>query len=73
MSDYANQLNIKLAEVVRLTFNDIVHFDHEEIRGSIEIVICYDFLKVIRDTISKVIIEHEENLAKQVEANRKMN
>jgi hypothetical protein len=75
MSDYANQLNIKIAEVARLTFNDIVQADgqHEEIRGSIEIVVHFDFLKVVRDAINQVIVNHEENLAKQVEANRKMN
>jgi hypothetical protein len=74
MSDYANQLNIKISEVARLTFNDIVQTEtSEEIRGSIEIVVCYDFLKVVRDAINQVIVNHEENLAKQVEANRKMN
>jgi hypothetical protein len=74
MSDYANQLNIKIAEVARLTFNDIVQTEaSEEIRGSIEIVVHFDFLKVVRDAINQVIVNHEENLAKQVEANRKMN
>jgi hypothetical protein len=74
MSDYANQLNIKISEVARLTFNDIVQTEtSEEIRGSIEIVVHFDFLKVVRDAINQVIVNHEENLAKQVEANRKMN
>jgi hypothetical protein len=71
MSDYANQLNIQIAEVVRLTFNDMS--PQGELLSSIQIVVHCDFIKTVSEMIAKTVKDHEEALAKQVEANRKMN
>jgi hypothetical protein len=71
MSDYANQLNIQIAEVVRLTFNDMS--PQGELLDSHLIVVHYDFLKAMSNTINQAMSDHEKTLAKQVEANRKMN
>jgi hypothetical protein len=71
MSDYANQLNIQIAEIVRLTFNDMS--PQGELLDSIQIVIHADFLKAMSDTITQAMSDHAVMLAKQVEANRKMN
>lgn len=71
MSDYANQLNIQIAEVVRLTFNDMS--PQGELLDSFQIVTHIDFLKAMSDMIIQAMSDHSQMLAKQVEANRKMN
>ena len=70
MSQYTNKFTIRIGEVVRLIFIDEYN--------NIETEVCHvtmhvGALKVLRDTISSVIEQHEARLIEQKEINKSMN
>jgi hypothetical protein len=70
MSQYINQMNCNIAEIVRLQFNEVIQDDQPPIFSTI-ICMHYEFLKAVYDTIGKTIEQHEEQL-KNVKSNQKL-
>ena len=70
MSNYINQMNVRIAEIARLQFNDVIQDDQPPI---FSLVVCMniEFLKVVYDTIGKSIAQHEEQL-KNIGSNQKL-
>ena len=74
MSEYFNQVNCNISEVVRLTFNEVMPGDSEDDVSTIIVLCChYEFLKALRDTISETISQHEKIMAEQKEKNKGLN
>lgn len=72
MSEYFNQVNCNISEVVRLTFNEVM--PGEDSANEIIVLCChYEFLKALRDTISETISQHEKYIAEQKEKNKGLN
>ena len=62
-SQYVNQVNVHISEMVRLTFNEQMPQNNNEIQHVVTICMHFEFLKLTRDTISKALAEHEGTLA----------
>lgn len=72
MSEYFNQVNCNISEVVRLTFNEVM--PGEDSASTIIVLCChYEFLKALRDTISETINQHEKFVDEQRENNKGLN
>lgn len=68
MSQYTNQISISINEVARLTFLDAT----KNIEVA-EVVMHIGMLTNFYELLGKTIRDHEENLVKQIEANKGLN
>ena len=62
-SQYVNQVNVHIGEMVRLTFNEVMPQHNNEIEPVATFSMHLEFLKVLNKTISGALSEHEANIA----------
>ncbi len=71
-SQYINQMNVNISEMVRLTFNEQMPQNNNEIQHIITLSMHFEFLKEMHRTIGDTLNSHMEMIA-NMSKNREMN
>lgn len=73
-SQYSNQVNVSINELVRIKFNEVSNFgDGEQIHEIIIISLAMEAAKVLVEALTNTINAHEQVLKDQKENNKGLN
>lgn len=73
-SQYSNQANVSINELVRIKFNEVSNFgDGEQTHEIITISLAMEDAKVLVEALTNTINAHEQILKNQKENNKELN
>lgn len=71
-SQYTNQINVSIGEMVRLSFNEVLPPPNEEVIQIIVLSMNIEFLKVLHDVIGRTLNDYADNI-KNIQSNKDVN